>query len=355
MIEERIRLARKSAGMSLRATAGATGLSATAISKYETGQLTPSSDRLLSLAQAFGVRVEYFFRPRTLELTRVEYRKRSSLGKKVLDRIEGNVVEQVERLVELLDIFPQRPLPDFELPGALPARIDTLAGVETLTDKLRLAWELGFDPIADLTSVLEERGLVVLHCEVPSDGRFDGLACRVDGFRVVVVGADWPGDRQRFALAHELGHLMVAGRLGPGLSEEKACNRFAGSFLAPAATVRAALGERRHRIEPRELLVLKQELGMSMQAILYRAKDLAILNPSAFERAMKQFSARGWRSQEPGEPIPPEQPRFFEQLVYRALAEDQIGESKAAELLGLPLIRFREERRLEPTLAAAHQ
>ena len=355
MIEERLRLARKSAGLSLRDVAKATGLSAVAISKYETGQLTPSSDRLLALAQALGVRVEYFFRPETLRLERVEYRKRSTLGKKALQRIEGNVLEQVERVVELLTFFPHSPTSRFELPAILSGPIDSLGEIEHAAEGLRELWNLGLDPIADLTSVLEEHGIFIVTCNAPAKGRFDGLAGHVDGFPVIVVGSDWPGDRQRFTLAHELGHLVLGERLASHLAEEKACNRFAGAFLAPARTVREALGEHRARIEPRELLVLKQELGLSMQALLFRAKDLGILPPSSFERAFREFSVHGWRADEPGEPVPPEHPRLLEQLAYRALAEDLIGESKAAELLGLPLGRFREERRLEPAHAAADQ
>lgn len=49
------------------------------------------------------------------------------------------------------------------------------------------------------------------------------------------------------------------------------------------------------------------------------------------------------------EPIP----RLFEQLVYRALGEQYVSESKAAELLGIPAMRFNVERQLELVDAAA--
>ena len=74
---------------------------------------------------------------------------------------------------------------------------------------------------------------------------FDGMAATVDGIPVVVVGRGWPGDRQRFTLAHELGHLVLHGRLASDVDEEAAANRFAGAFLAPADEVRKELGEKR--------------------------------------------------------------------------------------------------------------
>jgi hypothetical protein len=41
--------------------------------------------------------------------------------------------------------------------------------------------------------------------------------------------------------------------------------------------------------------------------------------------------------------------------VYRALAEQYISEGKAAELLGIPMMRFHKERHLESSDAVAHQ
>jgi predicted HTH domain antitoxin len=46
---------------------------------------------------------------------------------------------------------------------------------------------------------------------------------------------------------------------------------------------------------------------------------------------------------------------LFQQLVFRVLGEGIIGESKAAELLQLPLVQFHRERKLESVDAAAYQ
>jgi hypothetical protein len=39
---------------------------------------------------------------------------------------------------------------------------------------------------------------------------------------------------------------------------------------------------------------------------------------------------------------------LFQQLVYRALGEGIINESKAAELLVMPIMKFHQARKLEP-------
>ncbi len=343
MLASRIARARAAAGLTLRDLADQVGLSHTAIARYEHGELVPSSETLLALARATGVKVEFFFRPDTVDLGQPAYRTRSRLGAKALARGEAEILDQTERVVELLGFFPAPPLPPFSVPPGLPA-VEHFDDVEAVACALRAAWDLGDKPIADLVATLEARGLLVFTTPGDPDGRFDGLAAKVAGIPLVVVGADWPGDRQRFTLAHELGHLVLAGRLPPPLDEERACNRFAGAFLAPRPAVWTELGQTRRRLEARELLALKHEYGLSMAAWVFRARDAAVIEQGTFEVLQRTFRARGWHKEEPGDPLPAERPSHFHQLVLRALAEDLIGEAKAAELVGSSLTAFRAWR-----------
>lgn len=353
MIGARIKQARKAAGLSLRALAAKADVTAMAISKYETGKSTPSSKVLLSLAKALNVRTEYFFRPVKVELKEVEYRKHAKLPVKALRKIEGDVVEQIERFIELEQLLPNGPVQPFKLPEHLPEKISTLDEVEGVATKLRDAWSLGVDPIPVLTDMLEERGIKVFQSTV-IPGNFDGMAANVDGIPVIVVSSHAPGDRQRFTLAHELGHLMLQGRLAGGVDEEAAAHRFAGAFLAPGSEVRKELGEQRAWLEPKELYALKKAYGLSMQAWIRRAKDLGILPDTRYVEMRKFFSARNWNKTEPGDPYPPERPQLFVQLVFRALAQNLISESKAAELLRLTLSEFNKQRAMKSARAAAH-
>ncbi len=355
MIGERIQQARKASGLSLRALAEKAGISAMAISKYENNQSTPSSGVLLALAHAFGVRTEYFYRTTKVELREVEYRKHSKLPKKILHQIEGDVLEQVERYLALEEILPVSPIAPFKLPDNLPEEINDFDEIEILATQLRDEWELGRNPILDLTGTLEERGIKIIQTHALHDGKFDGLACKVNGFPIIVVGSDWPGDRQRFTLAHELGHLVLAGRISGELveQEEKLANRFAGAFLATASEVYKELSHRRTWFEPRELCVLKKAYGLSMGAWLHRAQDLSIISDATYLQLIKFFRKHGWHKKEPCDEYPQERPEIFTQLVFHALAEDFISESKAAELMGMPVIKFRTIRKVDNARSAA--
>lgn len=359
MIGHRIKQARLGANLTLKAMGDAVGVSHTAIQKYELGKVTPSSSQLLKLARASGVRTEYFFRSNQVELVDTEFRKRASFGLKAQEAVKLKVEALVEKRIELLGVFPQSPIAAFEVPDELPDTVDTYEDIECLVESMLNAWQMGLNPIQDLTHELESRGLLVVMVDEPNE-KFCGLSAKAvtasgTAYPVVAVSSTWPGDRQRFTLAHELGHLVLHDRLPEELDEERACNRFAGAFLVPRFAVLRALGAERRRLEVQELKVLKHEFGLSMAGWLMRAKQCGVISDDAYSQTWRLFSSQGWRTKEPGEPLAKERPKLFEQLVYRALAEQFVSEAKAAELLDMSLMRFCKERMLESHHVDAHQ
>lgn len=354
---QRLLRARKAAGLSMKALGDQVGLSANAIKKYEHGVNIPGSANLLKLSKALGVRTEYFFRPVNITLQGIEYRKRSATPQALLDQVTGDVMDQAERWAELLALYPDsvKPVPDFQLPGGLPDQVTTEADIEALAIQMREAWALGQNPIPDMIDTLESRGIQVITTDVPANQKVDGLAGNIGHTPMIVISSHFPGDRQRFTLAHELGHLVLYGRLSEELKEEKACNRFAGAFLLPEAALKQQLGAPRHAIEPRELYMIKHEFGISMSGILVRLRQSGVISETLYKQTLFAFSAAGWRTMEPGNPYPQEETILFPQLVYRALSEGYIGESKAAELLGQSLSHFHQERKLGGMDAAAYQ
>lgn len=352
MLGNRLKQARISSGLTLRQLAGKAGVTAMAISKYERGEMNPSSDVLLRLAQALNVRTEYFFRQTAVRLEEVEYRKHTKLPVKEQRQIFGDVVEQIERWIELESFIPGVWSKPFVVPRTLPKRVRTIDEIEEVAAALRDAWGLGTAPIQNLIEVLEEQGLKVFLTKHDSDSLFDGLSAMANNQPVIVAGSDktdWPGDRQRFTIAHELGHLILKDRFSAELKplEEKACNRFAGAFLVPRSEAIKKLGAARSWIEPGELYLLKCEFGLSMGGWLHRAADLEIINKAAAQKLWSYFTSQGWRKKEPGNQLPTETATWYKQLVFRALAEDHIGESKAAELSGVTISEFSKQRHME--------
>ncbi|TLM97395.1 ImmA/IrrE family metallo-endopeptidase, partial [bacterium] len=205
--------------------------------------------------------------------------------------------------------------------------------IEPVALELRDHWNLGYDPIENLVQLLEDRRIKV--GIVSGFEHFDACTFSAAGDPVIVTKGELPGDRQRFNLAHELGHLIL--EIQGDLKPEQAANRFVGAFLAPAETARFELGVSRTDLSINELYMLKQKYGLSMQAWIYRAKDLSIITENTAARLFQQFRVNDWHRQEPGKPYPSETPMRMERLIFRALAEDLISRSRAQELLGKPL------------------
>lgn len=331
-IGSRIRQARKSQRVSQRTLAEIVGVSAMAISKYERDLMVPSSGILLQLAGALNLRVEYFFRPLSLNVTPQIYRKHSSLGAKQEAALVSQIQEWLERYLETESLFNDE-IHAVDLPYY---HATSMNEVERAAESLRMEWDLGFAPIENLIQVFEDNFIAI--GLVQGFEHFNACTLRVNGAPVIATRHDIPGDRQRFNLAHELGHLVLQIHLT--LDPEKAAHRFAGAFLVPEKVARRELGSKRKKISDNELHLLKHKYGLSMQAWIYRAQDLGIITQSSARRIFHIFRKNGWHRREPGRTYSPEKPSRLRHLVLRALAEDIISRSRAEDLLGEPLEDF---------------
>lgn len=351
---ERLKQARVAAGLSQRALAEQVNLSPMAISKYENSKMSPSSDVLLRLARALGVKFEYFFRPITVELAGLEYRKRSRFPERKRAAIEQRARDELERYLAVESLFGPGAVAPFARPAVCDRSICGVDDAEAAAQALRNEWDLGQDPIDNLCEVIEDRGVKVVL--VDADRGFDGFKAWIehDDQVVPVIGVRREptyGDRQRLSMAHELGHLLL--RFAEDASEafrEAAAYRFAAAFIVPEAAVRLQFPTPVGHLSIQVLYSLKHKWGLSMAAWARRLRDLGIISESTHKRFCIAFktnrgdSGETWWNHEPGaKQVTPEVPRRFERLVEHAVAQDIISTSKAADLLGRPLIEVRRQ------------
>ena len=343
MIGKRLQLARKSAGWSLRDVQSHIDnlASAQAISKYERDEMMPGSKILIALAKALGVSESYLLGDQDLVLSEVEFRKNKITSKKEEASIQASVLSAVERYLDIEEVTGVASL-QWNKPFGAPFHVRTFDDAEMAASQLRERWNLGNDPIPNLSEFLEEQGIKVIPQKFSDN--VSGMMClakRSAGAEVpvIVVNQADTGERQRFTLAHELGHLVL--KVDPALNEEKAAHRFAGAFLMPKQGLSSEVGRHRQTISLAELFELKAIYRLSVQMITYRCKELGIISNATFRALFNQFEEAGWRKPPYPEPmkIDRENPQRFRRLVFRALSEGGISEAKAAELLG---VRVRE-------------
>lgn len=346
MFADRLKLARKCAGLSMPALAGRIGFGSTAkiIKDYEHGRGLPSTSVLSRLSDVLGVSMGFLLGRRVLALKDVEWRKQSGASAKELARAEVLAIERVEKYLEIESVLDLQPIGD----TFADLRVDTLIDereIERAALNLREKWRLGIDPIPSMTALLEEKGLVVIQGELPK--RIGGLTCRVEcegrePVEVIVVSRDGNVERRRFSLAHELAHRIIVDTASAGRQHESLMNRFAGAFLIQREHLMASVGKDRSRMTLNELFRLKKLYGVSAAAMLMRLGQVDILPQEVVAGAFKTF-ARNWRKNEP-EPMRDlegfaafERPQRFENLVWQALGERLIIPLRAARLLDIRL------------------
>ena len=338
MFSERLKLARKRSGLSLRALSSAMGgiVSAQAIGKYERAEMMPNSTVAIALAKALEVPLSYLLSPSRVSLEHVEFRKLASTKAKDRATVESEVLDRVDRYLQVEEILGLD-ITEQDGPDGVPYRINA---VEDAATSVRAAWNLGGGPIPDITELLEERGIKVFKWRL--SGSVDGLSCRVrrvqgDDVRVVVCSTEMSFERQRFTIAHELGHLVLD--IPPTVPEEKACQRFAGAFLVPRDELVREVGRRRLNFGFEELIEIKHIFGISAAALVMRMRDLEIITEATVRNIFSGIG-RSWRTEEPRPLERTECPTRFRRLCLRALAEHAISVSKAAELLRLKVSKI---------------
>jgi Zn-dependent peptidase ImmA (M78 family)/transcriptional regulator with XRE-family HTH domain len=338
----RLTLARQLAGLRKTELAAKLDKSSTAVAAWESGSKRPTAATVAQLALSLGVEPGFFaVRPddvaalsstphfRSLRSTTQLARDQAfSYGKVAVD-----IVQTLERHVE----FPDVDLPSF------PVAIDEQAshGPEQAAQLLRSEWDLGVGPLKHLTRLLEHNGVLVVFSP-PQTALVDAYSFD-SRLRPVVVLNPIKHDyyRQRFDVAHELGHLVMHGDAEPGgrVVEEQA-NRFASELLMPADAIHDLLPTVMGRSAWIRLGRLKEQWGVSIQALLFRARRLGRLSDVSYRNAMTTVSARGWRRGEPGLVNTIEQPSLLPKAI-ELLQQEGSSEALLVEQCRVPIELFR--------------
>lgn len=308
-----------------------------AISKYEKGEMMPNSEVLIALSKALNVKTDYFYRELVVSIENIEFRKRSKLGVKKENSIKEKVIDIVSRYLELeqfLNIQSEfkNPISDIS--------INNKWDIESAANKVLNEWNLGSNALPNVIDLLEDKEIKVVEIDAPEE--FDGFSGWADGkFPIIVLNENFGLERKRLTALHELAHLILNFNDSIGHKElEKMCFQFGGALLMPFETFKNEFGENRSHISITELIAMKESYGMSIQAIMARAKVLELISDFAFLR-FRQWISKNKTENGLGEYIGQEQSKRFNQLLYRAASEEIISMSKAANLSNQKLAQFR--------------
>lgn len=349
---QRLKLARQMYDdLSKAALAEMLNISPSTVTKWEDGTHNPQGEALTSIADAFQIPAHWFLRPmpnygEPLFLNRANKR----VFKAPCARSNAMLcnLAEVHALADEWVGFPK-----VDLPESL-SRQEALAldndRIQEITEHLRQHWGLGISPISNLVRRIERAGIVVAQFEIGYEG-MDGTSAWINNKPYIFIALDKNNYyRSRFDLAHELGHLIMHRNLTHEDKKamfdklEDQAQYFASCLLFPIQAFTAEVG---YRVSIDSLMVLKKRWGMSIAAMIYKARTLKMISEEMYTKLWRSYNYRGYKKSEPYDTeTPVEQTTLLKNTIQLLLDQggfdkaniiDKFGLKKHLELLaGLP-------------------
>jgi Zn-dependent peptidase ImmA (M78 family)/transcriptional regulator with XRE-family HTH domain len=295
------------------------------LSKVERGSRPVPDSLVVHASGEFGLPISFFaVQPSPLEAGPVTFRKTSRASVRDEERVSElyNEAARLFRTVSKESGYIAADLPD-------PA--DYRHDPEEVAIAMRQAAGLGeADPIPNATRCLERLGIgVVDHLdERCHDGGHTGVSrpSRLNDRPLVALADDVPGAVKRLTLLHEAYHLIgdrdLAGPITSTRSpEERRAFHFAGAVLLPASVVRQRVSE---SLNLHGYLPIKADYGISVPAIIRRARDLGFISSERYRSLSIQLSSQGWRTNEPVE-VADEKPLLLSQALRKVYGNQAVA------------------------------
>lgn len=268
-VGDRIRAARQGAQLSQGDLAQKLGVKQATISSWETGTRSPGLDDLFAIASALQIEVVDLLPSKNHQPVRAALRA-------VAEKLGRS--ELAKALDTLLDVAEQQPRPARLL---WPRTRHPQATPDELITELLIT-----QPPVDVHAVAAACGIPVLYW--PSDNEsLSGLAVDTPRGPVIAVHEGHHLHRQRFTIAHELGHIVMghldafhldlnvpSSQAGDppyyNWSHERAANDFAANLLMPVSFVRSELRG------INDVHLLAERFNVSEMAMAFRLTNLGL-------------------------------------------------------------------------------
>ncbi|GAA2730706.1 XRE family transcriptional regulator [Streptomyces nogalater] len=301
---ERLRTLRELMGLTQAQVSSMSGVASSWISDVENGYRDHDDAKLGLIAQATETPIGFFYvQPMAVPLDSLRFRKLASAKRTVTKRVHALYSESYRVSDDLItsERYPTPPLPFTDADEV------TSEEIEELADQTRIALRLAPDkPIPHLTRALERGGIAVAPMvltdqsgDEPSSNDHFGVSYWSGLGGTALIGY-FPasGDRDRFTLAHELGHLVLHTFRPRAKDAEAEANRFASALLMPRERAQEDLSP---RMTLTEYARMKATWGISIQALIMRASAVGRIDETRKRSLYVQLSQRNWRKQEPVE------------------------------------------------------
>jgi Zn-dependent peptidase ImmA (M78 family)/transcriptional regulator with XRE-family HTH domain len=303
-------LARESRGLKQGDLASLLSITQGAISRMEAGLLSVSDVILKLLSEYLNYPENFFFLDERIYGTGISglgivyHRQRKNIPIKVIAAIQAQMNIRkihVSRLIRHAEIESPYEIPHYD--------VDEYNGkIQEIARAVRAVWQLPQGPVKNLTEAIENAGGIVIKCDFGTI-KIDALSQRFPGLPpLFFINSKSPGDRLRFTLAHELGHIVMHSMANPNMEDE--ADLFASEFLIPSNEIKPLFDT----VNLTVLANLKAYWKVSMASLLMKAYALEKIRHETYIYLWKEMSKAGYRRREPVN-IPIEEPTALNKLL----------------------------------------
>ncbi len=345
MIPRMLTLLRESRGYSGAQLAKLSGVPQPTLSRLENGMATIDRARLERIADALGYPVEAFeWEDPVLGFgsSAFYHRKQQTLPQTVLRKVQAQVNltrMRLERLLKSIEIEPRYALPVID--------VEEFGSASEVARAVRALWKLPMGPVDDVAAAVEGAGVIIVRADLESPKISAISLDNVGGYPALIfVNRAHPADRERFTVAHELGHLVMHSDLRASEQAEAEADQFAAEFLMPAADIRVQL----KAITLQRAAQLKPVWRVAMAALIRRARDLNLIDDSRFRSLVVSMSQKGWRKVEPVS-IAADRPTVLKEALRVHLQQHGYSLPELAQVVAMRPDEFRARFDVEQSVA----
>lgn len=306
IVGERIKQARIYREMTQAELAELLEIKKQSISKYEKGDMIPSTDIIFKLRNALRFPMNFFYTQHDEEVKKqsIVYFRTKNIPKKTKESLEQTIELIDERIMPFYSKYID--FPRIDLPNLTKYISSGKCGykeedIRIVAQELRRHWGLGEKPVNNLAYILQTKGFILIKKEI-SQNKTDGFSRWIDDIPYIITSSNKDSAvRSRFDHAHELGHLV----LHNGVSEEEQGTKyierdadyFASEFLYPSDVFVKEVHGLPLTLET--FIRLKEKWKISIQAIVRKCLDLSMISDDKYLYFQKRLSFKGWRRREP--------------------------------------------------------
>ena len=300
--------------------ADATGISKQSLSLYANDSNTPPFENIVKISRELKFPTDFFMtEDNCIVATGNTYFRSQAVATKKSRNAQKIKLEYVAKIYKALLNYVDFPALNLPVMDNFSLQVDVAEAksdrvceeIERLAEEVRKQWGIASGPIDNLQYYLESNGIIVTgFSDVSSD--IDAFSQQVDinGNKVFIIAlaiGSKPIERLRLDMAHELGHILMHswGEDNEDVSRDEfnarewQANYFASALLLPKETYTRSVSAYPTNIDYYKSL--KKKWMVSMQAMMYRARQLDIITDNQFQYMMRIMSKNGWRTKEPGD------------------------------------------------------